>query len=50
MPDVDDELRTERLRLRAWTNSPADLARLADIYGRDEVTRWLGGAPTVPPV
>jgi RimJ/RimL family protein N-acetyltransferase len=42
-------LRTERLRLRAWTTSPADVARLADIYGRGEVTRWLGGPPTVPP-
>src|SRR3954471_21869631 len=36
-------LRTERLRLRDWTTSPADLARLADIYGREEVTRWIGG-------
>ena len=43
------ELRTGRLRLRPWTTSPADLARLADIYGRDEVTRWLGGSPTLPP-
>ncbi len=42
-------LTTERLRLRPWTTSPADLARLADIYGRTEVTRWLGGPPTVPP-
>ncbi|RBY87935.1 N-acetyltransferase [Blastococcus sp. TF02A-30] len=42
-------LRTERLRLRAWTAAPGDLARLTDIYGRDEVTRWLGGPPTVPP-
>lgn len=42
-------LRTERLRLRAWTHAPADLARLADLYGRDEVTRWLGGTPSVPP-
>jgi RimJ/RimL family protein N-acetyltransferase len=41
---------TRRLRLRAWTAEDADLARLADIYGRDEVTRWLGGPPTVPPV
>ena len=40
-------LRTERLRLRAWTTSPADLARLDDIYGREEVTRWLGGPPKV---
>lgn len=40
---------TVRLRLRPWTSAPADLARLADIYGRTEVTRWLGGPPTVPP-
>jgi RimJ/RimL family protein N-acetyltransferase len=40
-----EELRTERLRLRRWTTSPADLARLSDIYGRVEVTRWLGGPP-----
>jgi RimJ/RimL family protein N-acetyltransferase len=40
-------LRTDRLRLRAWTTDDADLARLADLYGRDEVTRWLGGPPTV---
>ncbi len=38
---------TARLRLRAWTTGDADLARLADLYGRDEVTRWLGGPPTV---
>ena len=42
-------LSTERLRLRAWTCSPADLARLTDLYGREEVTRWLGGGPSVPP-
>src|SRR3712207_6049234 len=41
-------LRTDRLRLRAWTADPDDLARLADIYGRDEVTGWLGGPPRVP--
>lgn len=41
-------LRTARLALRAWTTSPADLERLADIYSRDEVTRWLGGTPSVP--
>lgn len=40
---------TDRLRLRAWTTSDADLARLADLYSRDEVTRWLGGGPTVSP-
>ena len=38
-----------RLRLRAWTTDDADLARLADLYGREEVTRWLGGPPTVTP-
>jgi RimJ/RimL family protein N-acetyltransferase len=44
-----EELRTARLRLRAWTTAPADLVRLADLYGRDEVSRWLGGTPSVPP-
>jgi RimJ/RimL family protein N-acetyltransferase len=42
-------LRTDRLRLRAWTTSPSDLTRLEDIYCRDEVTRWIGGPPKVPP-
>src|SRR3954468_12313844 len=42
-------LRTERLRLRAWTTSDSDVARLADLYGREEVTRGIGGPPTVPP-
>jgi RimJ/RimL family protein N-acetyltransferase len=45
----DGVLRTERLRLRSWTTSRADLARLTDIYGREEVCRWLGGPPSVPP-
>jgi RimJ/RimL family protein N-acetyltransferase len=40
---------TGRLRLRAWTAEDADLARLADLYSREEVTRWLGGGPTIPP-
>lgn len=44
----DGGLRTERLRLRPWTTSAADLARLTDIYGREEVSRWLGGPPSVP--
>src|SRR3954451_12078892 len=48
-PGDGELLRTERLRLRAWTTSPSDLARLADIYGREEVTRWIGGTPSVPP-
>ncbi|MGY1826044.1 MULTISPECIES: GNAT family N-acetyltransferase [unclassified Blastococcus] len=42
-------LRTGRLRLRPWTTAPADLARLCDLYGRVEVTRWLGGTPSIPP-
>jgi RimJ/RimL family protein N-acetyltransferase len=44
------DLRTARLRLRPWTTCRDDLARLVDLYGRDEVTRWLGGTPSVPPV
>ncbi|WP_104523878.1 GNAT family N-acetyltransferase [Blastococcus atacamensis] len=43
-----ERLCTERLQLRAWTTAPDDLARLEDLYGRDEVTRWLGGPPTLP--
>ncbi|WFE38953.1 GNAT family N-acetyltransferase [Micromonospora sp. WMMD998] len=34
---------TERLVVRAWTESPDDLARVYDIYSREEVMRWLGG-------
>ncbi len=49
MGDDGALLTTERLRLRSWTHSPADLVRLTDLYGRDEVTRWLGGTPSVPP-
>jgi RimJ/RimL family protein N-acetyltransferase len=43
-----DVLCTDRLRLRPWTAAGADLDRLTDIYSRPEVTRWLGGPPTVP--
>ncbi|MEU7001930.1 GNAT family N-acetyltransferase [Nonomuraea sp. NPDC046570] len=32
---------TPRLQIRPWTHAPADLDRLADIYTRPEVTRWL---------
>ncbi len=46
----DGELLTARLRLRAWTTCRDDLARLTDIYARPEVTRWLGGTPSVGPV
>jgi RimJ/RimL family protein N-acetyltransferase len=42
-------VRTDRLRLRPWTTSAADLARLTDIYSREEITRWVGGTPSVPP-
>lgn len=34
---------TDRLAVREWTGEPADLARIFDIYSRDEVMRWLGG-------
>lgn len=44
------QLRTSRLRLRPWTTRRDDLARLLDLYSRVEVTRWLGGTPSVPPV
>lgn len=33
---------TERLVVRAWTDDVADLARLADLYSRPELTRFLG--------
>ncbi len=46
----DGELLTPRLRLRRWTTCRDDLARLTDTYSRPEVTRWLGGPPTVGPV
>jgi RimJ/RimL family protein N-acetyltransferase len=36
---------TERLVLRPWTEEPADLARVFDIYSRWEVARWLGAQP-----
>ena len=43
-------LRTDRLRLRPWTAAPQDLTRLVDLYCREEVRRWIGGTPSVPPV
>jgi RimJ/RimL family protein N-acetyltransferase len=43
-------LQTARLRLRPWSTCRDDLARLLDLYGREEVTRWLGGRPSVTPV
>lgn len=38
---------TDRLIVREWTEQPADLARLFDIYSRWEVARWLGTTPRV---
>jgi hypothetical protein len=43
-------LRTDRLLLRPWTTSAADLTRLTDLYSRAEISRWVGGTPSVPPV
>jgi len=37
--------RTDRLDVREWTDSPADLARIHDIYSRWDVARWLGATP-----
>ncbi|WDZ87475.1 GNAT family N-acetyltransferase [Micromonospora cathayae] len=34
---------TERLLVRPWTDEPADLARLFDMYSRPEVFRYFGG-------
>jgi RimJ/RimL family protein N-acetyltransferase len=36
---------TQRLIIRDWTEDPADLARIFDIYSRWEVARWLGAQP-----
>ncbi|MET8230558.1 GNAT family N-acetyltransferase [Micromonospora sp. NPDC005298] len=41
-------LTTGRLILRDWTDDPADLARIYDIYSRSEITRWLGAVPGLP--
>jgi RimJ/RimL family protein N-acetyltransferase len=38
-------LQTRRLVIRDWTEDPADLARIFDIYSRWEVARWLGAEP-----
>lgn len=38
---------TERLVIRDWTDEPADLARLFEIYSRPEVARWLA-VPWLP--
>jgi RimJ/RimL family protein N-acetyltransferase len=36
---------TERLVVREWSEDPADLDRVFDIYSRWEVARWLGAQP-----
>lgn len=38
---------TERLVVRAWTDSDRDVDRIFDIYSRWEVARWLGAEPKV---
>jgi|GEM_PF-195769 len=47
----DDEqvqtLETERLRLRAWTHSAADVEFVFDTYSRWEVQRFIGRVPRV---
>jgi RimJ/RimL family protein N-acetyltransferase len=48
-PGDDAVLCTQRLRLRPWTTAPSDLARMADLYGREEITRWVGGTPSLAP-
>ncbi len=35
-------IETERLVIRPWTHEPADLVRLAALYSRPEVTRFIG--------
>jgi RimJ/RimL family protein N-acetyltransferase len=40
-----DVVRTERLIIRPWTHSPADVDRIFDTYSRWEVARWLGATP-----
>ncbi|SIN38281.1 GNAT family N-acetyltransferase [Micromonospora cremea] len=41
-------LTTDRLILRDWTDDPADLTRIYDIYSRSEITRWLAVSPGLP--
>ena len=36
---------TDRLVVRAWTEEPADVARVYDMLSRWEVARWLGARP-----
>lgn len=36
---------TDRLVVREWTDEPADLDRVFDIYSRWAVARWLGAQP-----
>jgi len=41
-------LTTSRLVVRPWTEDPADLARLADLYGRPEIVKFLGALRDPP--
>ena len=41
-----EHFRTTRLIARDWTDGDAQAA--FDIYGRDEVMRWLGAQPRRP--
>lgn len=43
---MDELLRTSRLLLRQWRE--ADLTAFLDLYGRDDVVRWLGPHPRRP--
>jgi RimJ/RimL family protein N-acetyltransferase len=36
---------TERLTVRPWSGTDADIDRFYDIYSRWEVARWLGATP-----
>jgi len=42
---VTEVFQTDRLVVREWTDEPADLDRIYDIYSRWEVARWLGAQP-----
>jgi RimJ/RimL family protein N-acetyltransferase len=43
-----DEIRTDRLLLRAWTGSDADAAANYAVLAHEQVWPWLGGDPKPP--
>lgn len=43
--DADIVYTTDRLTIRTWTDSAADVARVYDTYRRWEVSKWLGNPP-----